>query len=468
MKLFPLAVSAALVLAGCAPVGPDYKLVDVETPSHFKESSVWKYARPADHQPRGSWWTIFGDSTLNRLENQAAESNPDLRGAMLRVEQARNVARGATGGLMPTLSFDPSAIRTGDSANVRRSSNSTTSFIGTRNTFTLPLDASYEIDFWGKVRRNIEATRADAEAAAALGETARLSLQADVAQNYFGLRSVQAEIELLEGSVTLREKALSLVRNRFEGGATSELDVSRAETELAGTQSELTGMQRRRLELINAIATLVGRPASSFDLKVKPLVGAPPVAPAGLPAALLQRRPDISEAERRMAAANARIGVAKAAFFPSVKLGGRLGLESSETKNLFSSGSRMWSIGPSVNFPIFDQLVNKTVYTGRKLEYEETVASYQSVVLRSFQEVENSLSALRLLAEQAVVQERAVAASNKAAQLSSDRFQAGLVSYLEVVDADRTRLQSMQLARQIAGGRYLVAVQLIKALGGGW
>jgi outer membrane protein, multidrug efflux system len=244
--------------------------------------------------------------------------------------------------------------------------------------------------------------------------------------------------------------------------------VSRAETELAGTQSELTGLQRRRLELVNALATLIGRPASSFSLNVAPLKGPPPGIPSGVPADLLQRRPDIAEAERRMAAANARIGVAKAAFFPSVRLLGGVGLASSQTKNLFETGSRTWSLGSLINIPIFEQLVNRTNYRGKKLEYEETTANYQSTVLRAFQEVENSLSGLRLLAEQAGVQERAVEASQKAARLSVDRFQAGLVSYLEVVDADRTRLQSLQLARQITGQRYLTAVQLIKAIGGGW
>ncbi|HWB04023.1 MAG TPA: efflux transporter outer membrane subunit [Verrucomicrobiales bacterium] len=468
MKFARLIFPAAILMAGCAPMGPDYKRIDVETPSHFKESGVWKFARPADHLPRGSWWTIFGDSTLNRLQGQAAADNPGLRAAMLRVEQARNIARGSTAQLLPTLSFNPSATREGESENVRRSNDDTRAFEGTRNTFNLPLDAGYEIDFWGKVRRGIEAARADADAAAALGETVRLTLQADLAQTYFTLRSVQAEIEILQGTVELRQKALTLLRNRFEGGATSELDVSRAETELTGSQSELTGMKRRRIELVNAIATLAGRPASSFDLTVKALVGAPPGIPSGIPADLLQRRPDIAEAERRMAAANARIGVAKAAFFPSIRLLGGVGLESSQTKNLFESGSRTWSLGSLINVPIFEQLVNRTNYKGKKLEYEETTANYQSTVLRAFQEVENSLSGLRLLAEQASVQERAVAASQKAARLSTDRYQAGLVSFLEVVDADRTRLQSLQLARQIAGQRYLTAVQLIKAIGGGW
>ena len=449
-------------------MGPNYARPDVETPSQFKESNAWHYARPADHLPRGAWWRIFGDPALNRLEEQAAANNPDLRGAMLRVEQARLVARGSSAQLLPDGAFTPSAERRQDSATLRRSSADNVDFGGLRNTFRLPLDASYEVDFWGRVRRSIEAANADAGAAAAFGETARLTLQADMAQNYFALRSVQAEMDLLRGAMDLRRKASKLLRDRFEGGAIGELDVARVDTELAGTESDLAAMERRRAELVNAIATLAGRPASSFDVKVTALSGSPPAVPAGVPADLLQRRPDIAEAERKMAAANARIGVAKTAFFPTVRLTGRAGLESSSTSDLFTSASRAWAIGPSVNFPVFDQMVNRTVYEGRKLQFEEAVASYQSTVLRAFQEVENSLSGLRLLAAQAAAQERAVSAAERAATLSADRYKAGAASNLEAVDADRTRLQTLRTARQVTGQRFLTTVQLIKALGGGW
>ncbi len=469
MKSLRLILLAAATLSGCAPVGPDYHRVDVETPSYFKESNEWKFARPADATPRGAWWTVFRDATLNNLESQLAAGNPNLRAALLRVEQARLLARGSRVGLLPSATFSPSAIRRSTSNNVLQGSNTpVTGLESTHNVFSLPLDASYEIDFWGRVRRTIEAADADAQAAAALGETARLTLHADMAQNYFALRSVQAEIVLLEDSVVLRGQSLKLERDRLKGGATSGLEVARSEAELAAVESELAGLQKRRAELVNAIAVLAGRPASTFDLKVKPLEGAPPSVPAGVPAALLQRRPDISEAERRMAAANARIGVAKAAFFPSIRLVGTAGLESSATKNLFKAGSRAWSIGPSINFPIFEQFLNRTVYEGRKLEYEESIANYQSSVLSAFQEVENSLSGLRLLTVQAAAQQRAVVAAEQAARLSTDRFEAGLVSNLEKVDAERTRLQALQLSRQITGQRYVTAVQLIKALGGGW
>lgn len=459
---------AALALAGCAPMGPDYQRPELETPSQFKESTTWKFARPADHLPRGAWWTVFGDATLNRLENQAAADNPNLRAALLRVEQARQLARGSEVELLPSASVNPSAERRGDSTSLQRSDFDTEGFGGTFNAFRLPLDASYEIDFWGRVRRTIEAARADADAVAALAETARLTLQADMAQNYFALRSVQAEIDILNATVTLREKALKLVRDRFQGGATSELDVARIEAELAGTESDVAAMEKRREELVNSIAVLAGRPASTFRLSVKPLEGSPPRIPAGVPATLLQRRPDIAEAERRMAAANARIGVAKAAFFPSIRLGGRVALESSSTSDLFTAGSKAWALGSSINYPIFEQALNRTVYASRKLQFEEAIAHYQSTSLAAFQEVENGLSGLRLLAVQAAAQDRAVAASEKAAQLSIDRFLAGLVSNLEAVDAERTRLQSLRLSRLITGQRFLTTVQLIKALGGGW
>jgi len=466
--LLSLTASLAALLTGCAPLGPDYRRPDVETPPQFKESSTWRIAKPADHLPRGAWWTVFGDATLNRLQSQAAADNPGLRAALLRVEQARLVARGSRTELLPNAALTPSAERRGDSSNLRRSNFDDFDFGGTRNTFRLPLDASYELDFWGRVRRSIEAADADAEAQAALAETARLTLQADLAQNYFVLRSVQAEIDLFQATVELRRRALQLVTDRFKGGAISELDKARTETEVADAESDLAALERRRLELVNAIAVLAGRPASSFDLTVRPLAGAPPAVPAGVPADLLQRRPDIAEAERRMAAANARIGVAKAAFYPSVRLFGRLALESSETSDLFTKGSKAWALGPAVNFPLLEQPALRADYERQRLQYEETIAHYQSTVLAAFQEVENSLGGLRKLAEQAAAQQRAVAAAERAARLSADRYAAGAELFLDVVDAERTRLESARTAQQVTGLRFLTTVQLIKALGGGW
>jgi multidrug efflux system outer membrane protein len=457
-----------LWVGSCAPMGPNYVKPEVVADPRYKEEGVWRYARPADGVPRGEWWRVFGDGELDRLEAMAAEGNPGLRAAMLRVEQARLVIRGAQVELLPDANVRPSADWRGDSGNLRRSRGDIAFFGATWNQFRVPLEASWELDFWGRVRREVEAAGADAGAAAALGEAARLALQADVAQSYFALRTVEAEMVILRETVALRERATGLVRDRFRSGAISELDVARAETETADAQAELAVLEQRRAGLVNMMATLAGRRATSFELKLAPLAGTPPQVPAGVPAEVLQRRPDVAEAERRLAAASARIGAAKAAFFPSVRLTGRLAVESSMTDDLFTKGSKAWAAGSSVNFPIFEQALNAVVYDGRKLQFEERLAEYEQTALRAFQEVESQLSALRYLAEQEAAQLRAVEASGRAAQLSAERFRAGAVSFLEVVDADRSRLQSLRQSRQTAGQRYVATVLLIRALGGGW
>ena len=457
-----------LWLGSCAPMGPNYVKPEVVADPRSKEEGVWRDARPADGVPRGEWWRVFGDGELDRLEAMAAEGNPGLRAAMLRVEQARLVVRGAQVELLPDANVRPSADRRGDSGNLRRSRGDVAFFGATWNQFRVPLEASWELDFWGRVRREVEAAGAEAGAAAALGEAAKLALQADVAQSYFALRTVEAEMVILRETVALRERATGLVRDRFRSGAISELDVARAETETADAQAELAVLEQRRAGLVNMMATLAGRRATSFELKVAPLAGTPPQVPAGVPADVLQRRPDVAEAERRLAAASARIGAAKAAFFPSVRLTGRLAVESSMTDDLFTKGSKAWAAGSSVNFPIFEQALNAVVYDGRKLQFEERLAEYEQTALRAFQEVESQLSALRYLAEQEAAQLRAVEASGRAAKLSAERFRAGAVSFLEVVDADRSRLQSLRQSRQTAGQRHVATVLLIRALGGGW
>jgi multidrug efflux system outer membrane protein len=386
---------------------------------------------------------------------------------------ARVLARGSVTGLLPELDVNSSFERRRTSGTLQPTRDDIVSqggnFSGvTRNTIRLGLDSLWELDLWGRVRRSIEATRADAEASAALFHAVRLSLQADLAQNYFALRSVQAEIDVLESTVALRRNALRLVRNRFEGGATNDLDVARTEAEVASAESDVIALRRRAAELVNAIATQTGQPASSFRLTAQPLRGDPPRVPPGIPSDLLERRPDIAEQERRMAAASARIGVARAAFFPSVQLAGRFGVESAERSLLFEPESLAWAFGPAVNLPIFEQLANWTVHETRKLQFEESVATYRERVLAAIEEVENSLSNMRLLDEQRAAQSRAVTAAERTLELSKTRYEAGLVSYLEVVDSERTRLQSLRLARQIEGQRFLSAIQLIKTLGGGW
>src|SRR5258705_53385 len=460
-------IALAGFLSSCA-VGPDYKRPPAEVPTAYKstaELGAWKQGRPLDNLPKGDWWEIFGDATLNRLEQQATDANQELKAAVARVDQARAVARVARGELLPTLTLDPSFTRE------RSSPNQVTSFGSiTANRFSVPLGLSYEIDLWGRVRRNFEGARADAAASVAALHNVLLTLQGDIAQNYFALRAVDAEIGVVEGTIGLRKEQVALVRSRFEGGIGNDLDVARAETELAATEAEAAALNKRRAELENALAILVGANPAGFKLarvtdKWDPV---PPSVPAGLPADLLERRPDVAEAERQLAAANARIGVAKASFFPVIRLTGSGGFLSGEIENLFNWDSRVWSIGPSVSLPIFAGGRLRADYKRSQGAYEESIANYRQRILVAFGEVESSLAGVQHLATQAAAQNRALANARRAAGLAEDRFRAGIVSYLEVVDANRGVLQTERGSAQLAGQRLVTTVQLIKALGGGW
>jgi len=416
--------------------------------------------------PKGNWWEIFGDTGLNDLESQAVSANQELKAAVARVDQARATARVARSELLPALDLDPSFNRQRFSPNQEPSFGPLTA-----NTFRAPLDLSYEIDLWGRVRRGFESARAEAQASLAAFYNVLLTLQGDVAQNYFAVRALDAEIATVTGTVDLRKEQVRLVRSRFEGGIGSELDVARAETELAMTEAEAASLAQRRNELENAIAILVGSNPSAFRL---PAVGTngwnpqPPAIPAGLPADLLERRPDVAEAERQLASANARIGVAKAAFFPVLSLTGSGGYVSGDIDSLFKWDSRTWSIGPSLSLPLFAGGRNRANYKRSRAAFEEAVAHYRQRVLVAFGEVENSLSGIRHLIDQAAAQQRAVANARRAAELATDRYRSGIVSYLEVVDASREALQAERADAQLAGQRLIAAVQLIRALGGGW
>jgi multidrug efflux system outer membrane protein len=465
-----LALTSLVLLSGCA-IGPDYKRPASAAPTQYKAESLgsWKEGQPLDHVPKGEWWEIFADDTLNDLQRRAAGANQELKAAVARVEQSRAVARVARSELLPALSADPSYTRQ------RFSPNAVPNFGGiTANEFRAPLDLSYEVDLWGRVRRGFESARADAQASLAAFGNVLLSLHSDVAQNYFALRALDAEIATVTGTVDLRKEQVRLVRSRFEGGIGNELDVSRAETELATTEAEAAALAKRRAELENALAILVGENPATFHLAAVSNADAtkwnptPPQIPAGLPADLLERRPDVAEAERQLAAANARIGVAKAAFFPSLHLTGSGGYVSGDIDSLFNWDSRVWSIGPSLSLPIFAGGRNLANFRRSKSAYEESVANYRQRILVAFGDVENSLAGIRHLANQASAQDRAVANARRAAELATDRYRAGIVSYLEVVDASREALQAQRGRAQLTGQRLAASVQLIKALGGGW
>jgi multidrug efflux pump len=465
--VFALALAGGSAQAGPFTIGPDYKRPANAAPPAYKAAELgdWKEGLPLDHVPKGPWWKIFADPTLDDLEAQGVGANQNLKAAMANVEQARATARVARSEFFPDVNFQPSWNRQRFSPNQEPNFGNLTA-----NTFSVPLDLSYEIDLWGRVRRSFESARADAQASLASFYNVLLTLQADIAQDYFALRALDAEIATVTGTVALRKEQVRLVRSRFEGGIGSELDVARAETELATTEAEAASLAQQRTELENALAILVGTNPSLFH--VASLTDAwnpqPPAIPAGLPAGLLERRPDIAEAERRLASANARIGVAKAAFFPVVSLTASGGYLSGEVDSLFNWSSRTWFIGPSISLPIFAGGRNKANYKRSQAAYEEAVAQYRQQILVAFGDVENSLAAIRHLADQSAAQQRAVNSAQRAAALATERYTSGLVSYIEVVDASRDTLQAERANAVLFGERLNSAVRLIKSLGGGW
>lgn len=452
-----------LLLATACTLGPDYRRPEVTVTPAFREDAPWKQAAPADALPREAWWQIYGDPLLNDLQERARSANQDLKAAMARVDQARAAARISEADRLPRVDLDPalSRGRTPDAlAPLERGFTSTV--------LSVPFDLSYEVDLWGRVRRSVEAATAEYQATAADLENIRLTLHADVARNYFALRALDAEIALLQSTVELRRQNLRLVDSLFRNGQVSRLDLARAETELATAEAETAGLHRQRARFEHAIAVLVGEAVANFSLPPAPLDLEPPAVAAGLPSYLLERRPDIAAAERQMMAANARVGIARAAFFPVVSLTGSAGWASNELSTLFNWGNRAWALGPFISLPIFDAGRNRAGLEGARAVWEESVASYRQQVLVAFGEVEDALSDLRHLAEQSAALQQAVASARQSAELSGKRYRAGLVSYLEVVDTERTALASERLATQILGQRLQASVSLIKALGGGW
>ena len=454
--------------AGWLTVGPDYHPPTNSIPAAYKSAELgsWTQGQPLDNVPKGNWWEIFNDTNLNVLEAQALQANQQLKAAVARVDQARATARVARSDLLPGLNLNPGFTRQ------RYSPNAVPSFGNiTANTFSTPLDLSYEVDLWGRVRRGFQSARADAQASLAEYYNVLLTLQSDVAQNYFALRSLDAEIATVTGTVDLRREQVKLVRSRYEGGIGSQLEVAQAETELATTEADAASLAQRRDELENAIAVLIGQNPSHFQLPTESASRwspQPPEIPAGLPANLLERRPDVAEAERRLESANAKIGVAKGAFFPVLTLTGSGGYVSGDLESLFNWDSRTWSIGPSLSLPIFAGGRNLANYRRSKSAYAEAVALYRQQVLVAFGDVEDSLADIHHLADQAAAQQRAVANAQRAADLAGDRYRSGIVSYIEVVDANRDALTAERANAQLAGQRLIVSVQLIKALGGGW
>jgi outer membrane protein, multidrug efflux system len=463
--LLLLEVTAA---AGVFTVGPDYQRPTNAIPSSYKAAPLgsWKSAQPMDGVAKGEWWTVFQNPELNHLERRALGSNQNLKAALARVGQARAAARVARADLLPSLNLAPSYDRQRFSPNQEPSFGNLTA-----STFSVPLDLSYEIDLWGRVRRGFEGARAEAQASLADYYSVLLTLEADIAQDYFALCAFDSEIETVKATVGLRRQQVDLVRSRFEGGIGNDLDVARAQAELATTEEDAAALAQSRSELENALAILAGANPSEFRLPTGVTTNwdpHPPAVPAGLPAELLERRPDVAQAERQLAAANARIGVAKGAFFPVISLTASGGYLSGDVQTLFNWDSRVWSIGPSVSLPIFAGGRNRANLRRSKDVFEESIARYRQQVLVAFGEVENSLAANGFLSQQYEAHQRALSNSRRAAELASEKYRSGIVNYLDVVDANREALQVERANARLAGQRLNAVVQLIKALGGGW
>jgi NodT family efflux transporter outer membrane factor (OMF) lipoprotein len=454
-----IVVVAIGLLAGCATVGPDYVRPSMHMPAAFKETDGWKTARPLDEAPKGPWWEIYGVPELNALEQQVNVSNQNVAQAEAEYRAARAAVTIVRGALFPTVSA---------SASTTRSRSSTSSRPGSAATSTVTdvgLDASWELDLWGSVRRSVESSVASAQASAADLEAMRLSMQAELAQDYFQLRALDAQQQVLGNAVADYQKSLDLTRNRYEAGVAPRSDVAQAETQLRTTQAQATDVGVARAQFEHAIAVLIGKAPAEFSLARLALNAAPPDIPVGVPSELLERRPDIAAAERGVAAANAQIGVAQAAFYPTLTLSASLGTAITSASG---AGPLLWALGSSLAQTVFDGGARQ----GRKAEavatYEATVASYRQTVLSAFQDVEDNLAAVRILEREAGDQASAVAAARESVTLALNQYSAGTVSYLNVLTAQQTALTNEVTNVNIASRRFVASAGLVRALGGGW
>jgi multidrug efflux system outer membrane protein len=459
-----------LAIAGCK-VGPDYKRPPAAPipAAYTGATNGWKVAQPQAQFPKGNWWELFGDAELNDLERQASAANQQLKVAVARLDEARAQMDVTRAGLFPKVSLSGSYTRQRTSANTP--STTTGTAVGssaTFNDFYAPLTVGYEVDLWGRVCRSVESARAQAQASADDLETIKLMIQSEVAVDYFTLRALDAQRAVLNSSIEVFTKSLQLTRNLRAGGAVSDLDVAQSQTVLKTTEAQLPAVTLQRAQAEHALALLAGQPASTFHVSERALSTAPPLIPPGLPSALLERRPDISAAERRMASANASIGVAKAAFFPTVQLNGLAGLESLNAGSFFNASSRLWALGPSVTLPIFEGGKLRASLRFAKATYDEMAATYRQSVLTAFSEVEDNLAAQTLLANQYAAESDALVAARKQLEIVNNQYRDGLITYLEVATAESTTLNVEFTATQLRGQQLVAAVNLVKALGGGW
>jgi NodT family efflux transporter outer membrane factor (OMF) lipoprotein len=452
------ATAGLLLFSSACMVGPNYHRPAAPASPAFKEElpAGWKDARPNDQALRGKWWQVYQDPGLDALEERVSISNQNVLSADAQFRAAKAAVRVARAGLFPTVTASPSATRSGGGAS------------GLRRLYTIPIDFIYQIDIWGNIRRGVAANSAIAQASAAELENARLLYQAELAADYFQIVGLDATRRLLDTTVKSYERYVQITQDRFDGGVASMGDVALAQTQLETARAQLVDLGVQRAQFEHAIAVLAGKPPSGLSIPVAPSQAPPPVSLVGIPSALLERRPDVAAAERQVAAANEQIGIAKAALYPSLTLNASAGLQSTTTADLFAWPSRFWSVGPQLAATLFDAGRRRAQVKVTEATYDATVANYRQTVLTAFEQVEDSLAQLRILAEEAEITGRAVKAAEQSLAISTDQYLGGLTNYLQVITAQTSALQNQRTAVDILTRRMVASVSLIQALGGGW
>jgi outer membrane protein, multidrug efflux system len=469
---------ALLGFAGGCTVGPRYSRPAAPTPAPdaWKTQPPWQEATPKDSIPKGPWWQVFHDASLDAYEQQLLQANQSLLAARDRLNQARSLARVATANFFPQASTDPSAVRERGSGNRPLNGAAPTVINGvpqpiapyTESVYTIPFSVSYELDLFGRVRRNVEAANATLQSTASDLQNVQLVLTAELAADYFMLRELDAEFNVVQESVGYQRKGLDLVNNRHNGGIASGLEVAQQAALLDSTLSQLALVQQSRAQYEHAIAVLVGQSASNFNIPPLPLNATPPPLPLGVPSDVLQRRPDVSTAERQMAYQNAEVGIARTAFYPNITLSGAGGWQSTQITSLLSAPSLFWSLGADALEPIVQGGRNRANLAAARAAYDQSVANYRQAVLTAFQEVEDGISNLSTLSQALTTQGAAVEDARRALAIANNRYVGGVTTYLDVITAQTTLLTSERLHTQLLGQQMVSSVYLVKALGGGW
>lgn len=467
-----IAVAVSLI-TGCT-VGPKYHRPDAPVAAAYKEQlpDSWKQAQPNAGVPRGKWWEVYNDPALNKLEEQVSISNQNVLVAAAQYREARDQVRIARSGLFPTVTTTPSASYARTSTTLvaanQVNGNNAAVITGSHADYTLPVDVSYQADVWGSVRRGVTAARETSQSSAANLENVRLSFQAELAEFYFELHGLDGDADLLQRTITSFEQFLQLTKDRFEAGVASGADVAQAQTQLETARAQLIDIGVNRAQFEHAIAILIGKPPSELSIPPVVLKTPPPTVPEGIPSDLLQRRPDVANSERLVAAANEQIGIAQAAFFPSIILSATGGFESRSFSQWFAWPSRFWSVGPQLAQTIFDAGKRKAQVDVQEAAYDATVATYRQTVLTAFQQIEDQMAALRILEQEAAAQELAVRAAQESLAISTEQYKAGTVDYLTVINTQSIALADERTAVDILTRRLTASVLLIEALGGGW